>query len=378
MRNLIGSLPSQIIREMIAAGYLLHGSEANIQPASLDLSITDTVYRMKGTFLPRPGEKIDDFFSKGALYKASLDYPLELNGIYLIKLREKCNLPEDIYAYTNNKSTTGRINLQTRLIANGVSQFDHIPKGYKGDIWLEVVPKSFPIKLHAGAKLNQIRFFNGDTRLNRLELEMIYDQYQILFNKNGSPVPKQERYFMDNGITMTVDLDSEIAGYKCIPSTNKYLDFKKEEELNPTDFFEPITRPKTGELYLKRDEFYILFTKEYLRVPPTFAGEMVAYDPSKGEYRSHYAGFFDPGFGYGKDGSVKGRPGVLEVFTHDNDFILRDEQPICKMVFEKVLEIPDIIYGTDSAGSHYSAQLGPKLSRHFNMKQYESIYQKAR
>src|SRR3989338_6338221 len=257
MRNLIGSLPSQIIREMIAAGYLLHGSEANIQPASLDLSITDTVYRMKGTFLPRPGEKIDDFFSKGALYKASLDYPLELNGIYLIKLREKCNLPEDIYAYTNNKSTTGRINLQTRLIANGVSQFDHIPKGYKGDIWLEVVPKSFPIKLHAGAKLNQIRFFNGDTRLNRLELEMIYDQYQILFNKNGSPVPKQERYFMDNGITMTVDLDSEIAGYKCIPSTNKYLDFKKEEELNPTDFFEPITRPKTGELYLKRDEFYI-------------------------------------------------------------------------------------------------------------------------
>lgn len=365
MPNKTGAIPIQLIRQMIESGYIKNAKEENLQPSSIDLTITDEIYRMKGSYLPRRGEQIREIIEAGSLIKASLDQPLELNSIYLIRLNEELNFPEEIYAYTNNKSSTGRINLQTRLIVNGAPTFDMIPKGYQGDLWLEVVPKSFPVKLAAGEKLNQMRFFNADTRLSQLEHRLAYDKHNLFYNEKGEPIPPNEDIFSGNGLTMTVDLTSqELIGYKCVPTATKILDYSARD-LNPEDFFEPIMRPTDESIVLRRSDFYILSTKEFIRVPNEYAVEMIAYDPSKGEFRSHYAGFFDPGFGYGKNGVIKGTPGVLEVFTHDNDFVLRDGQPICRMMYESLAEPAEIVYGDESLSSNYYAQRGPRLSKHF-------------
>ena len=163
---------------------------------------------------------------------------------------------------------------------------------------------------------------------------------------------------------MTVDLDQELVGYKCIPQAGKVLDFN-EYTHDPLDFFEPIYKAKNEAVVLQRNHFYILSTKEFVRVPKEYAMEMIAYDTSKGEYRSHYAGFIDPGWGYGSKGEIKGTPLVLEVFTSDNNFVLRDGQPICKVVYESLVENPELVYGVGSLGSHYHTQRGPRLSKHF-------------
>jgi len=165
---------------------------------------------------------------------------------------------------------------------------------------------------------------------------------------------------------MCIDLDQEIVGYKCTPSAGKILDFRKFDH-NPNDFFEPIYKPQNHGLVLNDNEFYILSTIEYLRIPTEYAVEMVAYDTSKGEFRSHYAGFFDPGFGYGEKGELMGTPAVLEVLTQDNEFYLRHGQPICRMVYTTLAEKADMVYGSSSAGSHYQNQRGPRLSKHFKM-----------
>lgn len=366
MPELIGALPSQMIRDMMASGYLTGAREQALRPASLDLHISSEVYRMRGTFLPRAGESIQDILKNGVLYPVDIaQVPLELNGIYLIRLEESLQLPDAIYGHTNSRSTAGRVNLQTRLLVNGTAQFDSIPRGYSGPLWLEVIPKSFPIKLSPGQCLNQIRFFTGDSRLSTLEHEFIYDRYHLLFDKNGQAIPKHPFMFEGGGLTLAVDLTEDIIGYTCAPSTSRVLDFSADSALDPDEFFDPILRPKDGQLTLRRGNFYIMHSKEYIRVPSSLAVEMVPYDPSKGEFRAHYAGFFDPGWGWGEDGTAPGAVAVLEVFTHDNDFVLRDAQPICKMVYEKLVDTPERLYGGQSSQSHYHLQRGPRLSSHF-------------
>ena len=373
----IGAIPSQKIREMIKAGHIKDADEKNIQPASLDLTITDEAYQMKGTFLPRLGETIRDIIKRGVICSVDLTQPLQRDGIYWIKLKEELNLPKDIYAFSSNKSSTGRINLQTRLLSDYVPRFDRIhPRyqnsdSYQGSLWLEVIPRSFLVKLSPGDNLNQLRFFNGQSRLSSDELKNIYSKYQLFFNEDGYSMPEEEVRIRDGDATliMTVNLnigEEEIVGYKAIHSNN-VLEYQREGYYSAEEFFEPIFTPKDGQLVLKRGEFYLLSAKEFIRVPPSFATEMVAYDISSGEFRTHYAGFFDPGFGYGKEGEVKGTPAVLELRSFDNDFIIRNGQPICKMVYDRLSEIPDLVYGQDSLGSHYAAQRGPRLSKHFRV-----------
>lgn len=359
-----GTLPAQHIQQLMEQNIVNGGKLDNIQPASLDLSISGEVYRMKGTYLPRQNESIRDILKNGTLFKTSLDHPLELNGIYLIKLNEEVNFPDAIFARTNNKSSTGRVNLQTRLLINGVSSFDFIPRGYRGELWLEVIPKSFPIKLSENERLNQIRFFTNEASLTNEEYQTTYQEYGLLRNLNGVAIPSPQ-FSAIGGVPMSIDLSSgEIVGYKCTPTMSKILDYSKRDH-DILDFFEPIERPRNGELVMKKDEFYIFVTKEGIRVPMEFAVEMLAYDVSKGEFRSHYAGFFDPGFGYGLNGETLGSPAVLEVFTHDNDFVLRDGQPICQMIFEKLVEPTRLSYGDPKLCSNYYKQTGPKLSKHF-------------
>jgi dCTP deaminase len=359
-----GALPSQLIRQLIDNNTINNANIDNIQPSSLDLTITDEVYKMKGVFLPKRGEKIRDIIKDGALYKTDLSKPLECGGIYLIRLEESIILPSDIYGYANNKSSSGRINLQVRLIADGVPYFDRIPRGTNSELWVVVSPKSFSTKLSAGNTLNQIRFFGSNTTLSEEEYKELYKKTPLILTPDGCPMSIENVDFRHD-ITMSINLDQELLGWKCSPSIGKLIDFNNINHYDPFDFFEPIYRPKNGQLILRSNEFYILSTIEHIKVPLEYAVEMVAYDPSKGEFRSHYAGFFDPGWGYGKNDEIKGTPAVLEVLTQDNDFILRHGQPICKMIYEKLVKTPDIVYGSEKAGSHYQGQKGPRLSKHF-------------
>ena len=368
-KNKIGAFPSQFIKEMIANGEIKNIIEKNLQPASIDLSISKEGYRMKGAFLPRKDEKVWDIIKTESLYKIDLNNPLEKDGIYLIRINEGLNLPENIFALSSSKSSTGRVDLQTRLIVNNYSRFDSIPFGYKGELWLQVIPKSFLIKLNSGDKLNQLRFFNGEAKLNFNKLKEIYLKYKLLFDEDSNFISHDGKSVIDSSgsIVMSIDLDGgksdKIIGYKNLLIDN-VLDFSKKNYYNPADFFEPIYSPKNGKLILEKESFYIFSTKERIRIPGDFASEMTAYDIYNGEFRSHYAGFFDPGFGYGKNGEIKGRQAVLEVRSYENNFIFRDNQPICRMNFEKLIEPADFIYG-EEIGSHYAEQTGPKLSKHF-------------
>ncbi len=368
-KNKIGALPSQYIKKMIEGGEVINSNAKNIQPASLDLSVSDEGYRMRGTFLPRRNESVRDIIRSESLYKINLDNPLEKNGVYVIKLNESLNLNKDKFALSSSKSSTGRVDLQTRLVINGHSRFDSIPAGYKGGLWLQVVPKSFLIKLSYGDKINQIRFFNGEVKFSCDEIKKAYSRYELFFNRKKNFISDQGNATQYNGsnLVMSIDLNGEgekkIVGYKNL-LVDQVIDLSKINFYNPEDFFEPIYSPKNGKLILEKDSFYIFSTKEFIRIPREFSAEMIAYDISSGEFRSHYAGFFDPGFGYGRNGEVKGRQGVLEVRSYDNNFIFRDNQPICQMSFEKLIEPAEFAYG-EEIGSNYANQAGSKLSKHF-------------
>lgn len=364
---MLGAFPSQYIARMIAEGQVVGGGPHRIQPSSLDLTITDDVYKMKGVFLPRAGEPITELLREGALFRWDLEKPLEARGIYLLRVHETLALRPTVYARANNKSSTGRVNLQARLLGDGIPRFDALPKGYHGALWLLVIPRSFAIQLHAGDTLNQLRFFNTETTLSVAELTALYAEDALLHTGNGIHLaPEHVEFDAHGGLTLTVDLDQPTVGYKCRGGSGVLLDFHASDH-DPADFFEVIPRPKNGHLLLRRDEFYILSTRECIRVPPAFACEMVAYDPSRGEFRSHYAGFIDPGFGYGRAGEIPAAPLVLEMLLQDDDVILRHGQPVCKVVYERLADSPERTYGSDATGSHYALQRGPRLSKHFHV-----------
>jgi len=365
------AIPSQKIKEMLASGQIIDGDAANIQPASMDLTLTGEAYRMRWTFLPQKNEKIADIVKIGALYHFDLKNPLEPGAIYLIRLKETVALPKNVFALTNNKSSSGRVNLEARIVADGVPRFDRLPLGYSGLLWIEVSSKSFFIKLSDGDKINQIRFFTAVENGKDFSIKNIYYEDGLLYDKSGQFIKENDALAHDddndNSLIMSIDLVSDaksLIGRKAI-HTGEILDFSKKDWHNSEDFFEPLFSPRDGKFALKAGEFYILSTKEYVRVPPKYSVEMAAYDIGSGEFRSHYAGFFDPGFGYGERGEVLGTPAVLEVKPYDNNFILRDGQPICKMVFVENSEIPDLIYGVGALGSHYQKQRGAFLSKHF-------------
>jgi dCTP deaminase len=358
-----GAIPMQMIREMAGAGFILGSREEHLQPASIDLSLSDEAYRMRGSYLPRSGENIGDIVKHGSLYKHTWDRPLEVNGTYLVRLNESLALPPGVRATTSNKSSSGRINLRGRLLADGVPRFDDVPAGYKGGLWIELLPKSFPILVHPGDRVNQMRFFHGHARLNALEHRIAFDRHGLLRSMDGTRIPFSVNN-CDRGITMTVDLESnDIIGWKARDSAWNILDTHNFDH-NPSDFFEPVLKPQDGELILKPGTFYILVTKEKILTPPSYATEMAAYDPSKGEFRSHFAGFFDPGWGWTDNEEKRGSAAVLEVETYGQEFVLRDGQPVCLMVYERMLAPPEKLYGA-ALKSNYAFQTGPRLAKWF-------------
>jgi len=372
-----GALSSQLIKQISNLGQITSCDKALtsavIQPASADLTVGDWGYCVKSTFLPKANEKIEDAVKRYQLYPVNISKGYVLNkGItYVFKLNEKLKLSKDIFAYTSSKSSTGRINLWVRTLADNTARFDRIPAGYKGNLYIMVTPKSWPIILKSGESLNQIRFFNSETKLSNFELKLLDQEIGLLFDKNGKQIPTNGHIDSD-GLLLTVDLEQDIVAYEARGSVN-ILDLSKRCYYEMEDFFRPIYRSRESELILEQGSFYLLSTYEQIRVPADYSVEMIAYDIASGEFRSHYAGFFDPGFGYGKNGEIKGRSGVLEIFPHEN-VILRHRQPVCKMVYERMIVHPDKVYGESNLGSHYHAQTGPQPSKHFKYHKNKVIY----
>ncbi len=358
-----GALPSQMLRAMMGGGFINNAVPDGVNPGSFDLTLSGELYRVEGVFLPEPEETVRELLGK--IIHTPHDYakPLERDMTYLARLNETFALPAEVYGYCNPKSSTGRNDVHVRVLTDGVSRYDVLPAGYHGETWLVINPKSFPIAVAPGERLVQIRFFNGDTRFNELELEMTMRKEPLLFDVNGASIEYDKLRIKDGDGSIILRLDMEIdpVGYSCFGS-DRVLNFAKRDFYAPHDFFEEVKKER-GYLRLKKGGFYILSSREAVRIPPYLACEMRPMDERSGEFRSHYAGFIDPGWGYGKEGEGKGRRLTLEVRPFE-DMIVRPGQVIAKIRFERVMDIPDVLYDAVET-SNYIMQSKAKLSKHF-------------
>jgi dCTP deaminase len=362
-----GILPSQTIEELIAAGYVTANpavAPEQIQPSSLDLRLGPVAYRVRASFLSSRNARVIDKLDEFHLYKLDLTKPtvLERGCAYIVPLMEEMNLPADISGKANPKSTTGRLDVFTRLITDYGSEFERVPVGYKGKLYTEIVPRTFSIVVEQGVRLNQLRLRRGNPPASDSELERLHEQETLVYTANESPA---DALISNKSLWLSVDLSgdesSDVVGYKARHNT-PLIDLARINYYDPVDYWEPIARTKSRSLVLDPNDFYILASKERVRIPHTFAAEMVPYDPSVGEFRILYAGFFDPGFGYGAD-DIKGTHAVLEVRSHEVPFLLEDGQVVGRLVFERLLSAPQKIYGQGIGSSYQHQRLA--LSKHF-------------
>lgn len=369
-----GILPSQAIRAMVNAGdivgSLLRPIEPDqIQPASIDLRLGDFAYPVDTSFLPGRDltvlEKLKRLDPDVESVKLDLSKGnvLEKGRIYVIPLLETVNLPtSELMAFANPKSSTGRLDILTRLLADRATHFDQLEERYKGGLYLEVAPRSFSVVVRTGTRLNQLRFSRtrgeGAKAISAADWNQMLDGGQIV-----QPVPVDRKRGI---LPFTVDLEGsrtegEVLGYRA-KKYAKRIDLDRRD-YDPLEFWEPIMFHKSSPLILVPDEFYILMTREALAVPPDYAAEMMPYDTRAGEFRVHYAGFFDPGFGWDPKTKRAGSSrGVLEVRSHEVPFLLEHGQTVGWLRYERMAAPPDVLYG--GAGSNYQGQ-GLQLSKHF-------------
>ena len=379
MGDYTGILPSQKIEEMLSSGdistmQLKQFDHDQVQPASIDLRLGDYAYPVDTSFLPGHGikvlDKLKQLDERFADFKIDLKdgAVLEKGRVYLIPLLEAINLRSDVAAFANPKSSTGRLDILTRLIADGATSFDQVGEGYKGELFIEVAPRSFSVVAKTGTRLNQLRFrrTRGEEAkaIAAPEWKKLLDEGQII---DSSHHEVNARSIKTGLLPFTVDLKGsgkkgEIIGYRAKKHARR-IDLEKRD-YDPLDFWEPIRFHKTSSLILDPDEFYILMTKEAIAVPPEYAAEMLPYDTRAGEFRVHYAGFFDPGFGWNaglnKAGSSRG---VLEVRSHEVPFLLEHGQTVGSLRYERMAARPKLLYGQD-INSNYQGQ-SLKLAKQF-------------
>jgi dCTP deaminase len=355
-----GILPVQAIRGLITEGHvrLAEPLAANqLQPASLDLRLGPQAYRVRASFLPGPTTKVADKLAQLQLHSIDLSHSavLETGCVYIAPLLESMALPPALAAVTNPKSSTGRLDVFTRVIADTVAAFDQIPAGYGGPLYAEICPQTFPVVVRKGSRLSQMRFRSGAAAASDLALVEL-NRREKLVSTDAADIA--------SGIALSVDLSGDrhgLVGYRAKRHTG-LVDVDVPGACRIADFWEPIRADDNRRLILDPDQFYILASKESVHVPPTHAAEMVPFNPLVGEFRVHYAGFFDPGFGHAAAGGA-GAKAVLEVRSHKVPFILEHGQIVGRLIYERVTEIPEVLYGA-GLQSNYQGQ-GLKLSKHF-------------
>ena len=342
--------------------------QGQIQPASLDLRLGTRAYRIQAGFLPGSGRKVMDCLTDLKMTELDLTQPqlFERGAVYLVPLQESLDLPAAISGGASPKSSTGRLDIFVRLLTDFSQTYDTIAPGYSGPMYVEISPLTFPIIIRAGDRLNQLRLHQGDVRVSDADLTTLHAQIPLL--------RQQDVTHMAQGLWISIDLhgtqansrgENPVVGYKARHHTQP-IDLARINGYNWNHFWEPITRSNSKPLILYPEEFYIFASSEGICVPPSHAAELVAYDTRIGEIRVHYAGFFDPGFGYTSNTSQNnGTTAVLEVRAHDVPCVLEHGQPIGRFLYEKLLQSPSQIYGS-GIGSNYANQ-GLKLAKQFNM-----------
>lgn len=357
-----GILSDRAIRALFDGGKLAAGRPLDadqIQPASLDLRLGAKAYRVRASFLPGPNSAVEDKLARLSMHEIDLSdgAVLETGCVYIVPLLESLALPGEISASANPKSSTGRLDIFTRVMTDFGQEFDKIAAGYQGPLWLEVSPRTFPIVVRTGSRLSQIRFRQGQALLDETEV--------LDLHKAETLVASDTPNVSGGGIALSIDLAGQgpdsLVGYRGKHHT-AVIDVDKRAAQDVFDFWEPIHNRGSADLILDPDEFYILVSRESVHVPPLYAAEMTPFDPLVGEFRVHYAGFFDPGFGHSEAGGAGSRA-VLEVRSHEVPFILEHGQIVGRLVYERMLERPAALYGS-GLGSNYQAQ-GLKLSKHF-------------
>jgi dCTP deaminase len=355
-----GVFPARYIEQLQQRGAIVAApfDVDQVQPASLDLRLGDVAYRVRASFLPGPDHTVADRIETLTLHTLDLKdgAVLERGCVYLVPLQESLDLPANVSAGANPKSSTGRLDVFTRVIGDRARGFDTLPPGYAGALYLEISPRTFPVRVRRGSRLSQMRFRTGDTRLSVAEHRTLHNIETLVFDANEE---------VGEGVALSIDLKGAerggLIGFRSKRHT-AVIDMDLKDTLEVLDYWEPLINRGNEQFILDPDEFYILVSRESVHVPPAYAAEMVPFDPLVGEFRVHYAGFFDPGFGHSAAGGTGSRA-VLEVRSREVPFLLGHGQTIGRLLYERLSEVPDRLYGT-GLGSNYQAQT-LKLSKHF-------------
>ncbi|MBM3608641.1 MAG: 2'-deoxycytidine 5'-triphosphate deaminase [Alphaproteobacteria bacterium] len=370
-----GLLAGQRIRQLASQNAIRASMayvDSQFQPASLDLRLGAKAFRVRASFLPGKARTVAHQLDALSYDEINLTNGavLERGCVYVVPLLESLALPADIAALANPKSSTGRLDIFTRLISDHSEVFDRAEAGYHGPLYAEISPRSFSIRVRTGTRLNQIRFRRLQAD-HMLATDFSLPDAQLRnWHENISPLINGEANIR-NGLILRVALARESVGELIGYRAQKHTDVVDVERINHyavRDFWEPIAAREDRRLILDPDEFYILASQERLHIPPGLAAEMAPIDPAMGEFRVHYAGFFDPGFGWSPQGSKNGHPGsrgVLEVRSHEVPFILEDGQIIGRLAYERMAEDPDVLYGQTPVSNYQGQDL--KLSKHFRM-----------
>ncbi len=362
-----GILPVQELNACFEKGFISSATElakGQVQPASLDLRLDRRAWRIQASFLPGMNQTVQDKIEKFAMYPLDLSdgAVLETGCVYIVELQEGLALPSSLSALANPKSSTGRLDVFTRLITDGAIEFEAVAAGYNGPLYAEISPRTFSVKVRKGSRLSQLRLRRGRQSLDDAGLKQLQKAHKIV------QFDDQTQISIQDGIGLSVNLnpqtDTELVGWRARKHAG-LIDVDVVGGQPATRFWEAVTlRDLTkGGLVLNPDEFYILASREFVTVPPDYAAEMRAYDTRVGEFRAHYAGFFDPGFGGRAEGPRSTRA-VLEVRSHDVPFLIEQGQTVCRLVYEPMAAAPDYLYGAMGSGSNYQSQ-GLKLAKHF-------------
>lgn len=341
----------------------------NIQPSSLDLKVEDKIWMMRAACRPMKNETVAQLLQNYSVNESALDdFFLVKDKVYVVKLQETVNIHDFARLRANAKSSSGRLDLQVRLLADRIPYYDSINGPYQGKLYAEIISHSFDVHFtSAGLAFNQMRYSLGNSTMPDDEIRSVLKTYLFVYKKNGDKI---EEVNIDSGLVLTLDLNGEhtqssIIGYKAKKYGMYPIDIHKVSAHEITEFFDPIEKPKNKEITLEPGYFYLLSTNEAISLPPGFAGELAQFDSHLGHITAHYAGFFDPGWGYFPGEEKQGNTATLEIRVHNKPETVRDGQPISVLRLERMAQNPVLMYGQKEKKSNYTRQTGVRYGKHF-------------